>query len=95
MQCLSGTGSLRAGAEFLARILGLKTAYFSNPTWYGVEISSSSRTVLNRLNFRGNHRLVFNNAGFTTFNSYQYWDAVKRCVSIDKILADLEAAPEK
>ncbi|EPB73835.1 putative aminotransferase [Ancylostoma ceylanicum] len=76
VQCLSGTGSLRAGAEFLARILNLKTAYFSNPTW-------------------GNHKLVFTNAGFTTFGAYQYWDAAKRCVSIDKFLADLEAAPAK
>jgi aspartate aminotransferase len=33
VQCLSGTGSLRAGAEFLARLLGLKTAYVSDPTW--------------------------------------------------------------
>ncbi|KJH53604.1 putative aminotransferase [Dictyocaulus viviparus] len=33
VQCLSGTGSLRAGAEFLHSVLGLKTVYFSNPTW--------------------------------------------------------------
>uniref|UniRef100_A0A0K0DAC4 Aspartate aminotransferase n=1 Tax=Angiostrongylus cantonensis TaxID=6313 RepID=A0A0K0DAC4_ANGCA len=33
VQCLSGTGSLRAGAEFLASVLGLKTVYLSNPTW--------------------------------------------------------------
>ncbi|ETN74079.1 hypothetical protein NECAME_13215 [Necator americanus] len=58
VQCLSGTGSLRAGAE-------------------------------------GNHRLVFNNAGFTDFHSYQYWDAEKRRVNIEKVLEDLEAAPEK
>uniref|UniRef100_A0A1I7WPI3 aspartate transaminase n=1 Tax=Heterorhabditis bacteriophora TaxID=37862 RepID=A0A1I7WPI3_HETBA len=32
VQCLSGTGSLRAGAEFIARVLGLKTVYISNPT---------------------------------------------------------------
>ncbi|CAI4221734.1 unnamed protein product [Auanema sp. JU1783] len=33
VQCLSGTGSLRAGAEFLAKVVGLQTAYTSNPTW--------------------------------------------------------------
>ncbi|PAV64955.1 hypothetical protein WR25_10563 isoform E [Diploscapter pachys] len=33
VQCLSGTGSLRMGAEFLSRVMGLKTAYLSNPTW--------------------------------------------------------------
>lgn len=33
VQCLSGTGSLRVGAEFLARILNLKVFYYSQPTW--------------------------------------------------------------
>uniref|UniRef100_A0A915CT44 Aspartate aminotransferase n=1 Tax=Ditylenchus dipsaci TaxID=166011 RepID=A0A915CT44_9BILA len=33
VQCLSGTGSLRAGAEMLCRVVGLKTVYISNPTW--------------------------------------------------------------
>ncbi|CAH1960575.1 unnamed protein product [Acanthoscelides obtectus] len=33
IQCLSGTGSLRVGAEFLNRILGKKIFYYSNPTW--------------------------------------------------------------
>ncbi|KAH7728942.1 glutamine-oxaloacetic transaminase [Aphelenchoides avenae] len=33
VQCLSGTGALRAGAEFLARLAGLKSVYISNPTW--------------------------------------------------------------
>ncbi|CAG9854928.1 unnamed protein product [Phyllotreta striolata] len=30
---LSGTGSLRVGAEFLARVLGKKIFYYSKPTW--------------------------------------------------------------
>ena len=38
VQCLSGTGSLRMGAEFLSRVMGLKTVYLSNPTWYVLEI---------------------------------------------------------
>lgn len=33
VQCLSGTGSLRVGAEFLTRILGRKTYLMSSPTW--------------------------------------------------------------
>uniref|UniRef100_A0A914W1F0 Aspartate aminotransferase n=1 Tax=Plectus sambesii TaxID=2011161 RepID=A0A914W1F0_9BILA len=33
VQCLSGTGSLRAAAEFLGRVLNYKTAYMSKPTW--------------------------------------------------------------
>ncbi|VDO68419.1 unnamed protein product [Heligmosomoides polygyrus] len=75
-QCLSGTGSLRAGAEFLARVLGYKTVLLSNPTW-------------------GNHKLVFHNAGFTDVGSYTYWDATNRKVDMQKMLYDLEEAPEK
>ncbi|XP_012284106.1 probable aspartate aminotransferase, cytoplasmic [Orussus abietinus] len=33
IQCLSGTGALRVGAEFLARTLGFDTFYYSSPTW--------------------------------------------------------------
>jgi aspartate aminotransferase len=33
VQCLSGTGSLRVGAEFLAKVCGRKIAYASKPTW--------------------------------------------------------------
>jgi len=33
VQCLSGTGALRNGAEFLHRILGYDTYYVSDPTW--------------------------------------------------------------
>lgn len=33
LQALSGTGGLRAGAEFLTRIMGFKTFYYSNPSW--------------------------------------------------------------
>ncbi|KAE9548227.1 hypothetical protein FO519_008567 [Halicephalobus sp. NKZ332] len=76
IQCLSGTGSLRVGAEFLARVLGFKTVYVSDPTW-------------------GNHNLVFKNSGFESINKYRYWDASKRQVNIDGLVADLEAAPEK
>lgn len=33
VQCLSGTGALRVGAEFLVRILNRTTFYYSSPTW--------------------------------------------------------------
>ncbi|XP_019864942.1 aspartate aminotransferase, cytoplasmic [Aethina tumida] len=33
VQTLSGTGALRVGAEFLAKIVGLKVFYYSKPTW--------------------------------------------------------------
>ncbi|XP_030748126.1 aspartate aminotransferase, cytoplasmic [Sitophilus oryzae] len=33
VQCLSGTGSLRVGAEFLATKLGKTVFYYSKPTW--------------------------------------------------------------
>lgn len=33
VQCLSGTGALRVGAEFLCRILKRTTFYYSAPTW--------------------------------------------------------------
>lgn len=33
IQCLSGTGALRVGAEFLARIAKHTVVYSSNPTW--------------------------------------------------------------
>ncbi|KAK0400460.1 hypothetical protein QR680_015257 [Steinernema hermaphroditum] len=75
-QCLSGTGSLRAGADFLNHVLGLSTVYVSKPTW-------------------GNHKLLFNRAGFKAIESYRYWDDVNHCVSINELVADLEGAPEK
>ncbi|KAG5673462.1 hypothetical protein PVAND_003507 [Polypedilum vanderplanki] len=33
LQALSGTGGLRSGAEFLARIMGYTTFYYSDPSW--------------------------------------------------------------
>lgn len=33
VQCLSGTGSLRVGADFLSKILGFKSIRYSDPSW--------------------------------------------------------------
>lgn len=37
IQCLSGTGALRVGAEFLARVAKHSVVYSSNPTWGNIE----------------------------------------------------------
>lgn len=46
VQCLSGTGSLRAGAEFLNRLLNMDTIYISQPTW------GNHKLVFNNSNFK-------------------------------------------
>lgn len=33
VQCISGTGAICVGAEFLAQVLSMKTIYVSNPCW--------------------------------------------------------------
>jgi len=33
IQCLSGTGALRVGADFLVRVAKFSVVYASNPTW--------------------------------------------------------------
>lgn len=33
IQCLSGTGALRMGAEFLVKQMGRSVFYYSDPTW--------------------------------------------------------------
>lgn len=45
--------------------------------------------------FRGNHKLIFERAGFTDIREYRYWDATNRCINMKDMLADLEAAPKK
>jgi len=75
IQTLSGTGALRVGAEFLARIMKSSVVYSSNPTW-------------------GNHKLVFINAGFTTYRSYRYWNTEKKALDLEGMLEDIRAAPE-
>ncbi|VDK73420.1 unnamed protein product [Onchocerca ochengi] len=38
VQCLSGTGSLKAGADFLSFVLKMKTVYISKPSWSNHEL---------------------------------------------------------
>ena len=38
LQSLSGTGSLRVGAEFISKFLPGRTVYLSNPTWCALAV---------------------------------------------------------
>ena len=40
IQCLSGTGALRVGAEFLSQITKSSVVYSSNPTWGTLKLFS-------------------------------------------------------
>ncbi|XP_045582730.1 aspartate aminotransferase, cytoplasmic [Procambarus clarkii] len=42
----------------------------------------------------GNHRLIFQQAGFTELRQYRYWDAATRGLDIDGMIEDLSKAPE-
>jgi aspartate aminotransferase len=41
-----------------------------------------------------NHRTIFMRAGFSEIRDYTYWDAEKRGLALDQMLADLKKAPE-
>ena len=53
VQSLSGTGALRSGAEFLARISGLRCAYYSDPTWgnHGLVFKNAGFTELRKYRY--------------------------------------------
>jgi len=53
VQSLSGTGALRNGAEFLKRILGANTVYYSDPTWgnHGLIFKNSGFTELRKYRY--------------------------------------------
>lgn len=46
LQSLSGTGSLRVGAEFISKFLTGRTVYLSNPTWCAHQSSNSPCCVV-------------------------------------------------
>ena len=46
LQSLSGTGSLRVAAEFIAKFLPGKTVYLSNPTWGNHKVRGSASAIL-------------------------------------------------
>jgi len=53
VQCLSGTGALRIGADFLHRIMGFNTVYYSNPTWgnHGLIFARAGYTELKQYRY--------------------------------------------
>jgi len=53
IQALSGTGSLRVGAEFLNKILGRSVVYYSDPTWgnHGLIFKNAGYTSLNKYRY--------------------------------------------
>uniref|UniRef100_A0AC34G2S8 Aspartate aminotransferase n=1 Tax=Panagrolaimus sp. ES5 TaxID=591445 RepID=A0AC34G2S8_9BILA len=66
VQCLSGTDSLRAGAEFLARLLGFNTAYVSDPTWgyHNLIFKSSGFEAVNKYHYWDASKRQINIDGF-------------------------------
>merc|ERR1719495_2035654 len=65
-QALSGTGALRNGAEFLARITGLRCAYYSDPTWgnHGLIFKNAGFTDLRKYRYWDAERKCLNFEGF-------------------------------
>jgi len=53
VQALSGTGALRNGAEFLQRILGFNTCYYSDPTWgnHGLIFKNANFTAIRKYRY--------------------------------------------
>ena len=65
-QALSGTGALRNGAEFLARISGLRCAYYSDPTWgnHGLIFKNAGFTDLRKYRYWDAQRKCLDFDGF-------------------------------
>lgn len=78
VQCLSGTGSLRVGAEFLSRF------YVS---------SSTPGTVLLPTPTWPNHKNVFERAGISV-QQYRYYKPETRALDYEGLIEDVKAAPE-
>eukprot|EP00091_Calanus_sinicus_P024859 TRINITY_DN915_c0_g1_i2.p1 TRINITY_DN915_c0_g1~~TRINITY_DN915_c0_g1_i2.p1 ORF type:complete len:963 (-),score=315.93 TRINITY_DN915_c0_g1_i2:1408-4296(-) len=65
-QALSGTGALRNGAEFLARISGLRCAYYSDPTWgnHGLIFKNAGFTDIRKYRYWDAQRKCLDFDGF-------------------------------
>jgi len=79
IQCLSGTGALCIGAEFLKKYYNKREAntpvYVSDPTW-------------------GNHYGIFRKAGFNDIRKYRYWNEDTKALHMSGLVEDLMNAPE-
>ena len=81
VQAVGGTGGLKIGADFLKR-MGRETAH----AW-----PLASATVLISDPSWENHRALFESAGFPV-EQYPYYDAAKRGIDFDGLLAALDKA---
>jgi len=78
VQCLSGTGALRVGADFMKKHLDLpgenkNTIYVPNPTW-------------------GNHNTIYADAGFKV-KTYKYYNEKNFGLDFEGLKSDVKAAP--
>jgi aspartate aminotransferase, cytoplasmic len=78
IQCISGTGALRVGFEYVARFVGdsgkKPLVLLPDPTW-------------------ANHHKIISHAGLQAQN-YRYLDRGANQLDLDGLLADLAAAPD-
>jgi len=79
VQCLSGTGALCIGANFLKKYYNTRKpdtdVYVSDPTW-------------------GNHYGIFRKAGYSNIKKYRYWNPTTKGLEINGMLEDLRNAEE-
>ena len=60
LQSLSGTGSLRVGAEFISKFLPGRTVYLSNPTWCALAVLQVDAQAIKEFNrIRGCPRAMY------------------------------------
>jgi aromatic-amino-acid transaminase len=77
VQALGGTGGLKIGADFLKQL--------------ATRAGTAPKVLISDPSWE-NHRALFTNAGFVV-DTYPYYDADKRGVNFDGMLAALNAAP--
>ncbi|KAL4418747.1 hypothetical protein ABPG77_006420, partial [Micractinium sp. CCAP 211/92] len=85
LQSLSGTGSLRIGAAFIAKFMPGAVAYISRPT--GLRQQSKGGCLP-----AGNHKNIFADSG-VEWREYSYFDPETIGLDFEGMIADLEAAP--
>jgi hypothetical protein len=68
VQCLSGTGALRLGAEFLHQCLAKKTIHFSDPTWLSFSFIPWFFRAFSY--YRNGHECIFRGGGFRNLKKY-------------------------
>ena len=82
LQSLSGTGSLRVGAEFVSKFLPGRTVYLSNPTWCAHQPSHPPCFKVLTLGMQGIYDCLAAVARPRVIIAL----ACKRCVSSDQVM---------